>query len=270
MTPKELSSRQKMVYGITAGAIFLTAMFYLAHLFYIINLEKAGFIQIRDNLLVAAEWHALTKPFELSPFPASQLGGAALFIAMVGLAVYVNAMKKRRMMQGAEEGSSHWNHSIGRYAKEYSDPPGSPASTISSLENNITSKNMILTDSVFLSMDGRQTMRNNNILVIGGSGAGKSRFFVKPNLLQANASFVITDPSGELLESCGDFLEKCGYQVKIFNLVEMCYSNTYNPFNYIRDDEGVLMMIHCLIENTTPKGASKGDPFGRNRRQLCY
>lgn len=123
------------------------------------------------------------------------------------------------------------------------------------------SKNMVFTKEVFLSMDTRKTRRNNNVLVIGGSGTGKSRFLVKPNMLQANASFVITDPSGELLETMGDFLEQEGYEIRVFNLVQMGHSNCYNPFHYIRNQEGVLIMINALIKNTTPKGSSSSDPF---------
>lgn len=122
-------------------------------------------------------------------------------------------------------------------------------------------KNMILSDNVFLSMDTRKTLRNNNILVLGGSGSGKSRFFVKPNLLQKNCSFVITDPSGELLNSTGVFFKENGYEVKVFNLVQMNHSNSYNPFEYVRNDEGVLTMINALIQNTTPKGSQSSDPF---------
>ena len=122
-------------------------------------------------------------------------------------------------------------------------------------------KNMIFSDKVFMSMDTRKTRRNNNIMVIGGSGSGKSRFVVKPNLLQANCSFVITDPSGELLETMGIYLENMGYEIRVFNLVEMKHSNCYNPFAYIRDEEGVLTMITALIKNTTPKGSSSNDPF---------
>ena len=120
---------------------------------------------------------------------------------------------------------------------------------------------MIFSDKVFMSMDTRKTRRNNNIMVIGGSGSGKSRFVVKPNLLQANCSFVITDPSGELLETMGIYLENMGYEIRVFNLVEMKHSNCYNPFAYIRDEEGVLTMITALIKNTTPKGSSSNDPF---------
>lgn len=123
------------------------------------------------------------------------------------------------------------------------------------------SKNMIFTKDVFLSMDTRKTRRNNNVLVIGGSGTGKSRFLVKPNMLQANCSFIITDPSGELLETMGGFLEQEGYEIRVFNLVQMEHSNCYNPFHYIRNQEGVLIMINALIKNTTPKGSSSSDPF---------
>lgn len=123
------------------------------------------------------------------------------------------------------------------------------------------SLNMIFTKWVFMSMDTRKTRRNNNVLVIGGSGTGKSRFVVKPNALQANCSFIFTDPSGELLESLGGFLEKEGYEVRVFNLVQMEHSNCYNPFRYIRNQEGVLIMINALIKNTTPKGSSSNDPF---------
>ena len=123
------------------------------------------------------------------------------------------------------------------------------------------SQNMIFTKEIFMSMNTRKTRRNNNVLVIGGSGTGKSRFMVKPNMLQANSSFIITDPSGELLESMGGFLERMGYEVRVFNLVEMGHSNCYNPFHYIRNQEGVLIMINALIKNTTPKGSSSSDPF---------
>ena len=122
-------------------------------------------------------------------------------------------------------------------------------------------KNMIFTNDVVMSMNTRKTMRNNNVMVVGGSGTGKSRFMIKPNMLQANCSYVVADPSGELLASMGTFLKEKGYALKVFNLTEMQYSNSYNPFNYVRDEKGVLSMINALIQNTTPKGATKGDPF---------
>ena len=136
-------------------------------------------------------------------------------------------------------------------------------------------RNMILTDDVVLDMNTRKTRRNNNIMVMGGSGTGKSRFMIKPNMLQANCSYVVTDPSGELLASMGTFLKERGYEVKVFNLQQMSYSNSYNPFHYIRDEKGVLSMITALIQNTTPKGSSKGDPFWEKSEQallqaICF
>ena len=123
------------------------------------------------------------------------------------------------------------------------------------------SKNMIFSNEVYMSMDGRKTFRNNNVLCIGGSGTGKSRFFLKPNALQANCSYVITDPSGELLETLGKPLKELGYEIRVFNLVQMEHSNCYNPFHYIRNEEGVLVMINALIKNTTPKDSHSNDPF---------
>lgn len=122
-------------------------------------------------------------------------------------------------------------------------------------------QNTILSDDIFLSMDGKATRRNCNMVVVGGSGSGKSRFVVKPNVLQENCSYVITDPGGFLMGEIGNFFLEKGYDIKLFNLTEMQYSNKYNPFKYIRNEEGVMTMINSIIRNTTPKGASQGDPF---------
>lgn len=250
MFPKYRSQREKIIMASLGALAYLLLLFFFAHYFYIYNTGAAGGFPV---LVGQAREHMLRDPFSLSPFPLSQTASAAFVTAVISLAVYTNERKKKRMLPGREEGSARWNEDLAGYNRVYTDPKGKASRK--------GSKNMILTSEVFLSMDGRQTMRNNNILVIGGSGAGKSRFFVKPNILQANCSFIITDPSGELLESTGHFLEQSGYRVKIFNLVEMQYSDHYNPFCYIRDDNGVLMMITCLMQNTTPAGASKGDQF---------
>ena len=104
-------------------------------------------------------------------------------------------------------------------------------------------------------------------MVIGGSGSGKSRFYVKPNIMQLNTSYVVTDPKGELLRSCGRLLKKAGYEIRVFNLIDMSHSNNYNPFNYIYDKDGnisktyVMKMVNCLMKNTKQEGASGGDQF---------
>lgn len=144
-------------------------------------------------------------------------------------------------------GSAKWSENITSFKKKYTDTKN-------------PFNNILLTQDIALSMDSRQTRRNNNVLVVGGSGSGKTRFMIKPNILQANCSFVITDPKGEILESEGKILENHGYKIKVFNLVDMIHSNSYNPFEYIRDDLGVLMMINCLIKNTN-NGQKGGDPF---------
>lgn len=129
--------------------------------------------------------------------------------------------------------------------------------------------NMIASNDTKLSINDRKTFRNNNFLILGGAGTGKSRFVIKPNLLQENSSYVVTDPSGEIIVSCGKVLSDHGYKIKIFNLSNMGHSNTYNPFNYIRDEAGVLMVIDCLIKNTTGKN-EKGDQFFTNSEKLLY
>ena len=169
--------------------------------------------------------------FEESPFnveidkQAMKASAFYIFCVVIGVA-YVKTSKKKTLW-GQEQGSAEWA-SI-KEEKQYADKD--------------FYKNMIFTNSVFMSIDTRKTRKNNNVLVIGGSGTGKSRFVVKPNIMQANTSFVITDPSGDLLESTGHLLEKQGYDIKIFNLIEMENSDKYNPFAYIRSEEEVTRVV---------------------------
>lgn len=130
-----------------------------------------------------------------------------------------------------------------------------------------TDNNILLTQEVRMSLNTRQHRENLNVLVIGGSGSGKSRFYVKPNIMQLNTSYVVTDPKGELLRSCGRLLKKAGYEIRVFNLIDMSHSNNYNPLNYIYDKDGninktyVMKMVNCLMKNTKQEGASGGDQF---------
>lgn len=121
--------------------------------------------------------------------------------------------------------------------------------------------NKILSQNVRIGLDGRRHRRNLNTLVIGGSGAGKTCFFGKPNLMQCNTSFVVLDPKGEQLRDVGNLLEKEGYVIKVVDLINMNRSHCYNPFRYIKDDKDVLKLITNLIRNTTPKGSQTNDPF---------
>lgn len=159
------------------------------------------------------------------------------------LAYYYNRKNYRR---NEEYGSAKWanNKAVN---KKYT-------------ENDYYS-NKILSQNVRIGLDGRRHRRNLNTLVIGGSGAGKTRFFGKPNLMQCNTSFVVLDPKGEQLRDVGNLLEKEGYVIKVVDLINMNRSHCYNPFRYIKDDKDVLKLITNLIRNTTPKGSQTNDPF---------
>lgn len=130
--------------------------------------------------------------------------------------------------------------------------------------------NRILSQNVRMSLDTRYTRLNNNVLVIGGSGSGKTFFVVKPNAMQLpnNCSMIFTDPKGELLRSIGGFLKANGYNVKVINLLEMDKSDCYNPFSYIRTETDVVKLITNLIANTTPKDSAPTDPFWKNAESL--
>lgn len=220
-------------------------------------------IQTSDSNLLSAFFdglnHFMDAPFNLKGLSKAlpeffrSVGITTVIYLFVALWLKIDKDRRGKTMIGKEAGTAEWNKDLASYNKRFSDPPDSTS--------NNGPYNMILTQDVHLNLNSRVTRRNNNVCVVGGSGSGKSRFFVKPNILQANTNYVITDPSGELLASTGDFLRKQGYEIKIFNLVEMAKSDCYNPFNYIRDDLGVLMMINCLIQNTNPPGQKSGDPF---------
>ena len=202
--------------------------------------------------------HMTSAPLDIFPLSSytfqaiGMIGLVALFIFMY---IKIDNERNKGMMPGKEAGSAKWETDYNKFNKKYTDPQGST--------DHNGPFNMILSKDVFFNMNTRQTLMNNNSLVIGGAGSGKSRFIVKPNILQCNTNYVITDPAGELLASTGKFLESQGYEIKIFNLVEMQKSHCYNPFNYIRegDNEGVLTMIDCLITNTTPPNTKGGDQF---------
>lgn len=178
------------------------------------------------------------------------------FIA--SLMQYSNYLQKRDLRPQSEQGSAKWNTDQKKYHKKYEATP-----RYSDLDKGIISTNMIMTNDQCLNMDDRATRRNNNVAILGASGTGKSRFYVKNNLLQVNCSYIVTDPAGELLESTRDFFIKAGYKIKVFNLVDMENSDTYNPFEYLKSDEEALTLVETLITNTN-RGGKSPDPFWEN------
>ena len=186
--------------------------------------------------------------------------------------------KKKFHRKGEEHGSARWANK--KEINSLLDKPPKQKITFANLFKPkpkkppkpkkgefIEDRNIILTNDVKMSLNTRQTRKNLNVMVIGGSGSGKSRFYVKPNLMQANTSYVCTDPKGELLRSTGKMLESYGYKIKVFNLIDMAHSHNYNPFNYIYDVDGnysttaVIKMVNVLMKNTQKEGGGGGDQF---------
>ena len=194
---------------------------------------------------------------------------SAFAIGMYALMKYTS--KKRLHRRGVEHGSARWANE--KETKMLADKPEKKKGENPKLKLPFeTDNNILLTQEVRMSLNTRQHRENLNVLVIGGSGSGKSRFYVKPNLMQLNTSYVVTDPKGELLRSCGRLMKKAGYEIRVFNLIDMAHSNNYNPFNYVynRDKDGniidvnktyVMKMVNCLMKNTKQEGSSGGDQF---------
>ena len=160
---------------------------------------------------------------------------------IMGLCIY--ASEQRRTRDGEEHGSAAW---------------GSPRQVNAMFRQK---ENKILTRHVRLGLDTHKHRRSLNVLVIGGSGAAKTRSYVKPNILEANTNYVITDPKMEVLTATGGWLKSKGYDIRVLNLVNLEESDGYNPFRYLRDEKDVLKLVNNLIQATTPKGSHESDPF---------
>ena len=181
-----------------------------------------------------------------------------LFVYVMGIGIWLST--RRNYRRGEEHGSARW---------------GDAAAVNRKYRQKPDCMNKILTQNVRIGFDGRKHRRNLNVLVIGGSGAGKTRFFVKPNVMQAadtgpgaEFSMILTDPKGELALSTGAFLERCGYRTRYLDLINPSQSHCYNPFVYLRDDNDVQRLVTNLFKATTPPGATTQDPFWDNAAQM--
>ena len=186
-----------------------------------------------------------------------------LLIGIVGavvirLIVYVKGKNAKKYRKGAEYGSARWGNA--EDIKPYIDPD---------FQNNI-----ILTQTERLTMNSRPKQpkyaRNKNVVVIGGSGSGKTRFFVKPNLMQLHSSYVLTDPKGTVLIECGKLLQRGGYKIKVLNTINFKKSMRYNPFVYIRSEKDVLKVVNTLIVNTKGEGEKSAEDFWVKAERLLY
>ena len=189
--------------------------------------------------------------------PADLLIGIAGAI-IIRLAVYVKGKNAKKYRKGIEYGSARWGNADD--IKPYTDPV---------FENNIP-----LTQTERLTMNSRPKQpkyaRNKNILVIGGSGSGKTRFFVKPSLMQMHSSYVVTDPKGTVLVECGKLLQRGGYRIKVLNTINFRKSMKYNPFAYIRSEKDILKLVNTIIANTKGDGEKSGEDFWVKSERLFY
>ena len=177
---------------------------------------------------------------------------------LIRLIVYVKGKNAKKYRKGVEYGSARWG--TAEDIRPYTDP--------------VFQNNVLLTQTERLTMNSRPKQpkyaRNKNILVIGGSGSGKTRFFVKPNLMQMHSSYVVTDPKGTVLVECGKLLQRGGYRIKVLNTINFKKSMKYNPFAYLRSEKDILKLVNTLIANTKGDGEKAGEDFWVKSERLFY
>lgn len=193
----------------------------------------------------------------LPSFHPTDLLIGVLLALILRLAVYIKGRNAKKFRKNMEYGSARWG--THEDIAPYEDPV---------FENNI-----ILTQTERLMMSNRpkdpKTARNKNVMVVGGSGSGKTRFFIKPNLMQLHSSYVVTDPKGSILVECGKLLERNHYRIKVFNTINFKKSMHYNPFAYIHSEKDILKLVTTLIANTKGDGKT-GDDFWQKAETLLY
>ena len=188
---------------------------------------------------------AMNNPFKIV-WCEDSVKTVLIFIAAYGLGIGIYLSSRRNYRRGEEHGSAKW---------------GDPRAVNKKYRDKDPIKNRIFTQHVRMGLDGRKHRRNLNTLVVGGSGAGKSRFYGKVNICQCNTSLFVLDCKGELLRDCGGLLEQMGYEIKVVDLLNMEKSHCYNPFAYLKSDNDVQKMVTNLFKATTPKGSQSNDPF---------
>lgn len=246
---KENAKKRLVIFLVVTYVVFLV---YALHVGALMDMERMDLY----HALVYGFSDIFVNPFAI--FPISVSTAAWIFIISVllivgGFFIYFDEELRSHYLSGSEHGTAKWLEELNTYNRRFTDPIGETG--------HDGPNNIILSQDIFLAMDNQRTRRNLNVFVIGGSGSGKSYNFVGPNLMQANSSYVVTDPSGGLFKEYGTFFEHMGYHVKCFNLNRMKEGNHYNPFRYIHGAKDVEILVTTLISNTTPPEKSGGDPF---------
>jgi len=235
----QTSKKKPSVIFLAFGALLAAYLGYLVGGAWEQGIDLMSFME-RFNSVCAA-------PFA-NYFNENTVKTVAIIVGIYAMAVLMYYTSQRNYMPGKEYGTARFEN---------------PQRVNSILMDKDENFNRILSQNVKMSLDFRRLKLNGNILICGGSGAGKTFYEVKPNLMQMphNCSFICTDPKGEILRSCGQMLKDNGYNVKVINLLEMDKSDCYNPFSYIREETDIVKLITNLIANTTPKGSTPSDPF---------
>ncbi len=258
--------RKKKTYLVTGIILFIMYLFMILSFIHIrLVMSENDELGVSDGITEGFK-DLLIQPFAIFPLPEKTFSIILLVTVVIAFGIFVivsNAQLRAHYNNKTVQGSARWlkDHELDTYNINCVEPLGK--------KEIILERNMILAAKMYMSMDSMaissfnkfKKMRNMNVFVIGGSGAGKSFGLVGPNILQANCSFIVTDPSGGLFKDYGWFLEHNGYRVKCFNLDHMDRGNHYNPFNYIHSDKDIEVLVTQLISNTTPPEKNSGDPF---------
>ena len=199
-----------------------------------------GLPEILPNLMTV-----FNNPFHIE-FCEDSLKTVLVLLLAYGMAIGIYFSTRRNYRRREEHGSAKWGDAKAVNKKYYQAPK---------------SENKLMTQNVSIGINAKKHRRNLNTLVCGGSGAGKTRFYCKPNLMQANTSFVILDPKGEIVRDVGKLLEAKGYEIKVLDLISMEKSHCYNPFVYLQNDNDIQRLVTNLFKSTTPKGSQSNDPF---------
>lgn len=243
---KKIKTSDLILYFII-GIILFYLGYRIAIMYYSLTslsaIDRLGYISEHLSLLIIPEFSLSHKPF---------LWGLGFLGVFALLIIYIQTTR-HNFMTGVEHGSASW---------------GTPADIKPFIDFDNKDNNMIFTQTEKMSINTRKTMRNNNVLVIGGSGSGKTRFCVKPNLMQLHSSYVITDPKGSLIGECGKMFEDAGYKIKSLNLLDFSKSNKYNPFKYIRSEKDILQLADMIIKNCG--GKNEKEDFWIKAERLLY
>ena len=233
---------------------------YLAF-FYVGNIFSAHVRAYRGGTILDRVMTAILELGTMKYIPSFHPNDLLIGIAVAGLMkfiVYTKGKKAKKFREGQEYGSARWGNV--KDIKPYIDEK---------YDNNV-----LFTSTERLTMNGRPSIpkyaRNKNVLVIGGSGSGKTRFFVKPNLMQMHSSYVVTDPKGTIVLECGKMLEDHGYEIKILNTINFKKSMKYNPFAYLKSEKDILKLVQTIIANTKGEGEKAGEDFWVKAEKLYY